>query len=133
MKKKELPPVDLKNESECISLGIRNPKVSPRDPSVWTKSKKEKALIRKLKHSARENKIGWAAPQKESRFTNNLIIYVTKDNPKTTISIKDCMEVNVPYILGKYEDILVKAFFGGKQVYPNKNESIEKRKRNSWR
>lgn len=117
MKKKELPPVDVTNDAECIALGLRLPKRQPRDPSIWTKSNRDRQLIKKYKKSSSLADIGWAAPKRESKLVDKLIVNV-KDNPKTTYCYKNCLDTNVSYILDRYEKSLVKAFYGGKQIYP---------------
>lgn len=117
MKRKELPPVNIHNDQECIDLGLRLPKRVPRDPSIWTKSSKDKRALKAIKKTVKTPNLGWAPPQKESRLSETLIINV-KDYPKTTYTFKNCPETNIDYILNKYKDVLIKAFFGGKQIYP---------------
>ena len=119
-KHSELPPVNVHNDKECIDLGIRCPHVVPRDKTVWTKSPKEKHQLKKMKRILKTPNISWAPPQKESRLSDRLIINI-KNAVKTTYVIKNCLETNIDYILNKYEDVLVKAFYGGKQIYPIKS------------
>jgi hypothetical protein len=49
-KKKELPPVDVNNKEEMIALGIHPRDRFVRDPSVWTKTPEEKALVKEARH-----------------------------------------------------------------------------------
>ena len=44
---KSSSPVDVYNDYEMVSLGIRKPVFTPRDPSVWTKTLKEKKALKK--------------------------------------------------------------------------------------
>jgi hypothetical protein len=41
--------VDVHDDALMIELGIRPPHATPRDPSVWTKSKQEKKILRTLR------------------------------------------------------------------------------------
>lgn len=49
-KKKETSWVDVHNSDLMISLGIHPKYATPRDPSVWTKTPKEKALLAKCRY-----------------------------------------------------------------------------------
>ena len=76
LKEKEIEWVDVHDDELMVKLGIRNPNVEPRDPSVWTKTAKEKKLLRKLRNIHKRKSLG------AKRSTNNhgvLLVYVKPD------------------------------------------------------
>ena len=52
VKKKETSWVDVHDSDLMISLGIHPKYATPRDPSIWTKTPKEKALLAKCRHQS---------------------------------------------------------------------------------
>lgn len=110
--------VDVYNDAEMVALGIRNPFVKPRDPSVWTKTEKERAAWKQHRRFPAPN-YGWAAPTKSSRFIGRLIVSV-KGLDKTTYCHK-CSDIDLPYILSKYKterSSIIRAFWNGKEINP---------------
>lgn len=76
IKEKEIEWVDVHNDELMIKLGIRNPNVEPRDPSVWTKTPKEKKILRKLRNIHKRTPLG------AKRSNNNhgvLLVYIKPD------------------------------------------------------
>lgn len=117
-KKREDMRVDVNNDAEMVALGIRNPHVLPRDPSVWTKTEKERRAWRKQRHFPAPDS-RWAPPVKVSRFTGRLTVNV-RGLDKTTYS-HNCPETDIPYLLGKYKSehsSIVRAFWNGKEIDP---------------
>ena len=41
--------VDVNNDAMMVSLGLRDPVMKYRDPSIWTKTPEEKLLARKIR------------------------------------------------------------------------------------
>lgn len=122
MKKEEkkVEPVDVNNDAQMVALGIRPPHVKPRNPSVWTKTEKERKAWRKQRHFPAPD-TSWAAPIRPSRFIGRLIVHV-KGSDKTTYR-HDCPETDLAYLLGKYKNehcTIVKAFWNGKQIDPER-------------
>lgn len=103
-----------------VALGIRNPFVTPRDPSVWTKTEKErKAWKKQRRFPAPDSR--WAPPARTSRFVGRLIVNV-KGLDKTTYR-HDCPETDIPYLLSKYKSehsSIVRAFWNGKEIDPER-------------
>ena len=56
MKEKEIKKVNIYDDAEMIRLGLRQPPVQPRDESVWSKTDKERALLKKYKRRERRGK-----------------------------------------------------------------------------
>lgn len=113
---KQASPVNINNDEEMVRLGIRPPKVNPRDPSVWSKTEKERQIWRKVKNFPAPD-TRWAAPIKSSKFIGRLIVHV-RGLDKTTYR-HDCYQSDLPYILKKYENessTIVKAFWNGKEI-----------------
>nr|DAJ71567.1 MAG TPA: hypothetical protein [Caudoviricetes sp.]DAN75112.1 MAG TPA: hypothetical protein [Caudoviricetes sp.] len=119
-KKEEDKRVDVNNDAEMVALGIRNPFVTPRDPSVWTKTEKErKAWKKQRRFPAPDSR--WAPPARTSRFVGRLIVNV-KGLDKTTYR-HDCPETDIPYLLSKYKSehsSIVRAFWNGKEIDPER-------------
>lgn len=119
-KKEEDKKVDVHNDSEMVSLGIRCPLMTPRDPSVWTKTEKErKAWKRQRRFPAPTSR--WAPPVKPSRFTGRLIVHV-RGLDKTTYC-HNCPEIDIPYLLSKYkseDSSIIKVFWNGKEIDPER-------------
>lgn len=82
---------------------LRSYKQSPRDPSVWIKNSSEKNLLRKARHSSREDMHFHTIPRKIIRVRAKLIInlYKNKRFSKTTYST-ECWQHEIPEILAKY-------------------------------
>ena len=112
--------VNVNNDAEMVMLGIRPRLVRPRDPSVWTKTEKEREAWKKHRRFPAPN-YGWASPTKVSRFIGRLIVHV-KGMDKTTFS-HNCPESDLSYILGKYKNehcSITKAFWNGKEINPER-------------
>lgn len=118
--KKEEKKVDITNDAEMVMLGIRPRPVTPRDPSIWTKTEKERKAWRKQRcFPAPDSR--WAPPAKPSRFIGRLIVHV-QGMDKTTYS-HNCPESDLSYILGKYKNehcSIVRAFWNGKEIDPER-------------
>lgn len=133
-KQREVKPVDIHNDAEMVALGLRLPAYPGRDESVWSKTAKEKALLKKMKHSC-TTKLdrGWGAPPKSIPIPGRLIvrikpsdnfIMVTKEGKilkKTTYSHK-CIQSDIPRILSKYTEkgnsIVISYSWNGKTYNP---------------
>ena len=119
-KKEEDLRVDVNNDAEMVALGIRNPHVKPRDPSVWTKTEKERRAWKKQRRFPAPD-TRWAPPTRTSRFTGRLIVHV-KGLDKTNYR-HDCPETHVPYLLSNYKSersSIVRAFWNGKEIAPER-------------
>lgn len=118
-KEVKVDPVDVNNDAEMVSLGIRKPMVRQRDPFVWTKSEKERKAWKKHRHFPAPN-MNWGAPAKVSRFCGRLTVNV-RGLDKTTFSYY-CLESDVQYLLSKYKKdncAIVRAFWNGREVNPD--------------
>lgn len=118
MKKVEVEPIDVNNDAMMIAAGLRQPSVKPRDPSVWSKTDKERKLWKRYRRFPIPEG-NWPAPIKSSRFVGVLIVNV-KGMDKTTFSHK-CSDVSMPDILSRYKSetcTIVRAFWNGKEINP---------------
>ena len=118
--KKEEKKVDITNDAQMVMLGIRPQLLAPRDPSVWTKTEKERKAWKKQRRFPAPN-TQWAPPTKSSRFTGRLIVQV-QGMDKTTYS-HNCPESDLSYILSKYKNercSIVRAFWNGKEIDPER-------------
>lgn len=107
--------VDVNDDALMVKLGIRHPSAAPRDPSVWTKSPKEKALLKKLRnHKSGILAKGGSSEKYEPLFKYTLCVTIAKDGKfmqfdkklkrkvfKTTFSHK-CYKKEIPFILNRY-------------------------------
>lgn len=117
---KKIEPVDVNNDAQMVAFGIRPPHLKPRDPSVWSKTEKERKAWKKQRHFPAPN-TRWAPPVKPSKFVGRLIVHV-RGLEKTTYR-HDCPETDLPYLLGKYKNefcTIVKAFWNGKEIDPER-------------
>lgn len=119
--------VNVRNDYQMVELGIRPPLLAERDKSVWTKTAKEKKLLKKLKRG-HNNCHFETTPIKPIPVYDKLIIYLKKNNvfPKTTYSTK-CWQHEIPEILMKYfytsksgisHNLVMKYEFNGKSYSP---------------
>lgn len=109
--------VDVNDDALMVKLGIRYPNAAPRDPSVWTKSPKEKALLKKLRnHKSGLLAKGGSFEKYEPLFKYTLCVTIAKNDKfmqfdkklkrrvfKTTFSHK-CYKKEIPFILNRYVD-----------------------------
>lgn len=119
-KKEEDKRVDVNNDAEMVALGIRNPHIKPRDPSVWTKTEKERKAWKKQRRFPAPNS-RWMPPVITSQFKGRLTVNV-KGLGKTTYS-HNCPETDIPYLLGKYKSehsSIIRAFWNGKEIDPER-------------
>lgn len=117
MKERENGWVDVHDEALMVQLGIRNPNAEPRDPSVWTKSVKEKSLLKRLRNSKGGIlATGGMFEKYEPLFKYKLIITIKKNDKFMTFDKKlkrrvfktvyshTCYLKEVPFILNRYCD-----------------------------
>ena len=93
--------IDIKNDELMVKEGLRQPKLEPRDESVWTKTPNEKRILRsvRVKSGLRTSIV----PTKSIPVRDKLIIYLEKNNiyPKTTIST-ECWQHEISGIISNY-------------------------------
>ena len=107
--------VNVYNNEEMVALGIRKPKVSPRDPNVWTKTLEEKAKARVAKNSIKAQfSSGWGHSTKSIPVRGKLVVYIKPSNKfcmidkntgkkiKKTVYSHNCGQSDIPNILSKY-------------------------------
>lgn len=108
--------VDVYNDAEMVSLGIRPRPLEPRDPKVWTKSYTDKKNARLVRHHLKHafDYIRWAAPSKSIPITGTLIVTIKKHSNFTekagkgkkpftkTVFSHQCIQSDIPNILNKY-------------------------------
>lgn len=95
-----------------------------RDPSVWTKTLKEKRILKTQrrihKHSLKSKTL---APWREIPVYDKIILYLKpgpldKENFKSTISFK-CGQADIPEIIHNRRKQLVKYYWNGKTYSPD--------------
>lgn len=96
----EMEPVDVMDNEMMVREGLRQPNRVPRDPSVWTKTEKEKRLWKKYRRFPAPNSC-WAGPEKTGGLPGKLIIQV-KGLEKSTYC-HNCLTTDVRYLLSKYK------------------------------
>ena len=82
------PWINVHDDTLMIELGIRPRPITPRDPSVWTKSKQEKKILKTLRSSHKRKMHFGIHPIKEIPMQAKLIIQLKKNKkfPFTTYS-----------------------------------------------
>lgn len=128
IKKQEEKPVNIYNVAEMMSLGLRSNEFV-RDPSVWTKSKKEKKAARKaaIIYKNRHPEEDWHNPSHYEPYlpyTCKLIIYLSKNKifDKNVYSIM-CNPNRITDYLSRYQDYVIKYSYNGKMYKPNERPS----------
>lgn len=111
MKKRETPPIDVKNDELMVAEGLRPAVVKPRDPSVWTKTKDEKEFWKSL---PRVKYCNWMPPAYVHAAKGKLIVY-SKEN---RTSSHNCMISDIPEILSNFSKI-IKYSWNGITYPPN--------------
>jgi len=98
--------VDVHDEALMIELGIHPPMAQPRDPSVWTKTNKEKKELARVKRLFKGKMHCGIVPVKRSTCKAKLIVQLKKNKkfPYTTYSII-CYQHEIPGILSKYSEL----------------------------
>lgn len=136
MKKKteqrEITWVDVHDDELMVSLGIHLPNVTPRDPEVWTKTNKEKNLLRKLRNKFKNVYMsGSITRQKPIPFHGKLIVRIKPDkrfvsidkngnhNMKTTFSYDNVCQSEIPTILSKFSGLIIYYTYFGKEYKYN--------------
>lgn len=128
--KKKEEKVNVHNDDEVRAAGIFRPfDVTPRDPSVWTKTKKERQQLKKMKHIKFPNGHFFHNPPKHPVVTAKLVIYLKKNNKfdKTVYSFM-CTDTSVPAHLrnfittsknGNSVNWIAKYSYNGRYYAPN--------------
>lgn len=96
--------IDVTNDDLMVSIGIRLPKLTSRDQSVWTKTPNEKRILRNVRSSSKGLSGHFnVIPEKNIPVRGKLIIYLKKNTkyPKTTYSI-ECWQHEIAGIIGNY-------------------------------
>ncbi len=107
--------IDVTDDALMVSLGLRYPNAEGRDPSVWTKSEKEKAILKKVRNSFSGTLCKGGGKQKyEPLLKGKLRFTIKKDDRFTTFDSKlkrrvhkttfsvSCYKKDIPFILNRY-------------------------------
>lgn len=130
--KKEEKPVNVYNVAEMMSLGLRGEEFR-RNPSVWTKSNKEKKAYKKADaiYRNRYPNENWHNPSHHEPYLPyvcKLIIYLSKNKKfdKSVYSIM-CNPNRISDYLDRYQDekksYVLKYSYNGKMYQPNERPS----------
>lgn len=122
--------VDVHNDALMVKLGIRPRTVTPKDPSVWTKSKQEKKKLQTLRCAHKGKMHFGISPCKSIPVRAKLIVQLKKNKqfPHTTYSTI-CGMHQIGDILNFFHQldrqsksmvsIVAKYIFNGKTYMPN--------------
>lgn len=122
--------VNVHDDALMVSLGMRQPLLTPRDKSVWTKTPNERRILKNVKYSSRGGGHFHTIPFKSIPVKSKLIIQLQNNKvyPKSTYSI-ECLQSDIPNIISKYvvtnkksgvsKNIVVKYSWNGKSYKPN--------------
>lgn len=110
--------IDIKNDELMVKEGLRQPKLEPRDESVWSKTPNEKRILRSVRDKSKLHTS--VIPTKSIPVRSKLIIYLEKNNvyPKTTIST-ECWQHEISEIISNYMIVDKKNSKKDKTVYKN--------------
>lgn len=128
--------IDIHNDDEMRENGLWRPyDQTPRDPSVWTKTKKEKEDLKNMKSRWKKEDMHFhSIPVKQTNIKAKLIVYLGKEANKvkkfdrTTYS-SQCYLHNIENVLSKYkvwnnkmkrfDNLVVKYSYNGKTYEPH--------------
>jgi len=122
--------VNVHDDALMVELGIRPPKAVPRDPSVWTKTLKEKKLIASMKSQHKGKMHSVISSRRVIPVRAKLIIQLKKNRkfPHTTYSTI-CWQHQISDILSRYcivnkktnciESVVSKYYYNGRTYKPN--------------
>lgn len=122
--------VDVHDDALMIELGIHPRPATPRDPSVWTKSKQDKKILRTLRCNNKGNMHFGITPRRAIPVRAKLIVQLKKNKrfPYTTYSTI-CGMHQIGDVLNFFRqwdrqnkvmvDIVDKYIFNGKTYRPN--------------
>lgn len=132
--------VNVYNDAEMVSLGIRLPKLTSRDSSVWSKTLSEKERLRDVRKSFKTKFVsGYKTSNKSIPVYSKLIVYIKpsdnftifdKKTGKTfnqTVFSHKCKQSDIPVLLSKYKEkdpnfgdysLVIKYSWNGKTYSP---------------
>lgn len=121
MKSNSEKPVNVHSEKEMIEAGLRIfHSLIGRDDTVWSKTKKERKQLDRIKYSAGEISKNSCAPRKTSYLRDKLIVYLKKNKnfDKSTYSII-CWKHEIPFIISSFinnkgDSLVNKYYFNGR-------------------
>lgn len=122
--------VDVHDDALMIELGIHPRPATPRDPSVWTKSKQEKKILRTLRCTHKGRMHLGTSPRRAIPVRAKLIVQLKKNKrfPYTTYSTV-CGMHQIGDVLNFFSqwdrknqvavNVVAKYSFNGKTYMPN--------------
>lgn len=104
--------INVHNDAEMVGLGLRPKPLTPRDPSIWSKTEQEKYELKLMKCTGTIS-TGWAAPLYSVNFPGKLIVYLKgfpkvrkeeflNNQPHSVMSHK-CKQSDIADILARYK------------------------------
>lgn len=123
--------INVHDDAVMREMGFSRFDRVPRDESVWTKTPKERQLLKKMKHTYKDmNPHFHSIPPKRATFRAKLIIQLKPNNifPKSTYS-QECLNTHISDVLEKFEiidsvtrwpeSIVAKYSYNGRTYAPN--------------
>lgn len=102
MIEKKISKVNINNDSEMVSLCMRNPMYISPD---FSKSSEEKAKLQRERRIHKENFSGnWGGNKKDLSDTVKLVITLKKSNFPNTVYSHVCLRSSISNVLSKYVD-----------------------------
>lgn len=127
--------IDIHNDDEMRANGLWRPfDATPRDPNVWTKTKKEKEAVKIMRNKWKNRGHFPYIGTKPVYIKAKLIIYLSKEKNKykgfdKSVISTECYLHNVGNVLSKYvvwnkklkcsENLVLKYSFNGRTYTPN--------------
>jgi hypothetical protein len=97
--------VDVHNDALMVSLGIRQPNLQPKDMSVWTKTPREKKILKVLRKRYKNSiKTKSMYIPKTIPVYDKLIVQIKPTKGMKTTYSHQCGQSDIPRILGNYID-----------------------------
>lgn len=114
MKQSNPEVIDVYNDEQMRNAGFLRPVMQqPRDPYVWTKTNRDRKLLKKYKVKMVDGHFH-TVPEKISSVPGRLTVQLVSNKvfPKNTYS-HYCTESDIAFILKKYKNYIKKASWNG--------------------
>ena len=123
--------IDVHDDAVMREMGFNRFEKTPRDESVWTKTPRERQLLKKIRHTWKGLDLHFhSVPPKRGTVRAKLIVQLKSNDvfPKSTYSF-ECLNTHISDILGKFkvidpvtgwsESVVAKYSYNGRTYAPN--------------
>ncbi len=123
--------IDVHDDAVMREMGFSRFERVPRDESVWSKTPRERQLLKKIRHAYKGMDLHFhSVPPKRATVCAKLIVQLKPNDvfPKSTYS-QECLNTHISDVLGKFkivdpvtgwsESVVAKYSYNGRTYAPN--------------